>query len=401
MFSASSRAASAPAGSCAEETGALGQATRCPHPPTCSPTARARHRGGLGLLGRLGLAGLPAGVALAAIGTATALAVGATATIAVTSQHHHKESVTVSAPGPTPSGSAPEQPGSSTPSTSPAATDRSTHPAASNSISASPTPSGLLHAATSINSSSNVYWAQLDLSVTVKQPVTALDVRVRVSNCTGLAATGSWSSGSPGQFTETTTKNADGSITYEFQLAPGHQIAPGTVTFAVQFNHATTGWNAADDTYHVAAGTAGSTSAETGTSAAALTLPAYSITVLKLSGSSSASASAAPSTSASCTVTTTKTHDWGAGCTENMTIKNTVNTAVSAWKSAFAFPGNEKITQAWNATYHLKGKAVIAHPVSYDRTIAAGASLTIGYTATYSGADTPPTWYSLNGVRCG
>jgi hypothetical protein len=33
--------------------------------------------------------------------------------------------------------------------------------------------------------------------------------------------------------------------------------------------------------------------------------------------------------------------------------------------------------------------------------IAAGASLTIGYTATFSGADTPPTWYSLNGVRCG
>ncbi|QMU78425.1 cellulose-binding protein [Streptacidiphilus sp. PB12-B1b] len=144
----------------------------------------------------------------------------------------------------------------------------------------------------------------------------------------------------------------------------------------------------------------------TGTNTRALTLPAYSITVLKLSGSTpasgspSASASPSPST-ASCKVTTTKTYDWGNGYTENVTIRNTGSAAVSAWKLAFAVPGNEKITYGWSATYHQSGKAVIAHPVSYDGTITAGTSVTIGYTASYTGTDTAPTWYTLNGVHCG
>ena len=245
---------------------------------------KARRRGRLGLLGRLGLAGLPAGVALAMIGTtAAALAVGATATIAVSSQHDHPRSVTVSAPGSTSGGSAPEQSGTDTdsPSASPAATGSqsqppaaatagSTHPGASSSTSASATSSApatdtaasaLVGAAAAIDSGSNANWAQLDLNVTVKQSLTALDVTVKVSNCTGLAETGAWDSGATGQFTETTSKDSDGSITYEFQLTPGHEVSTGTVTFAVQFNHASTGWYAADDTFYASARTATSTSA--------------------------------------------------------------------------------------------------------------------------------------------
>jgi hypothetical protein len=144
-------------------------------------------------------------------------------------------------------------------------------------------------------------------------------------------------------------------------------------------------------------------------SADGLTLPAYSITVLKLSGSSSAPGSpgspgtsaSAPSASAACEVTTATTDDWGSGYAENITVKNTGSAAVGAWKLAFAFPGNQRITYGWSAAYHQNGEAVIAHPVSYDRTIASGASVTIGYTASYSGSDPAPTWYTLNGVRCG
>ena len=157
----------------------------------------------------------------------------------------------------------------------------------------------------------------------------------------------------------------------------------------------------------------------TGADASALTLPAYSITVLKLAGSGTAatatsspstgtSASAAPTTSptsstssTACAVTATKTDDWGTGYTENLTIKNTGSTAVTNWKLGFAFPGDEQISDGWNATYHQSGAAVLAHPESYDTTLAAGASVTIGYQASYSGSDTPPTWYTLDGAYCG
>jgi mannan endo-1,4-beta-mannosidase len=43
---------------------------------------------------------------------------------------------------------------------------------------------------------------------------------------------------------------------------------------------------------------------------------------------------------------------------------------------------------------------VLAHPVSGDTTVAAGASVTIGYRGTYTGSNSAPAWYALNGVRC-
>jgi hypothetical protein len=140
-----------------------------------------------------------------------------------------------------------------------------------------------------------------------------------------------------------------------------------------------------------------------GANASALTLPPYSITVLTLSGASAAtSAAATPTTapSAACTVTTAKTTTWSNGYNENLTIKNTGTSAVSNWTLAFAFAGDQKITTEWNATVHQVGAAVLAHPVSYDQTIAAGSSLTIGYSASYTHSEAAPTWYSLNGVRC-
>ena len=225
----------------------------------------------LGLIGRLGLAGIPAGVALTTIGAAAALAVGATATIAVTSSHDHN-TVTVAAPSSTPGHG-----GSSSQNTesggSPAATDTTTHPATTGSPSTatttssagtttkSSTTSTLLAAAPSIDKNSNPDWAQLDLTVTIKQPLTALDITVKVSKCDGLVSTGAWDSGATGQFTETTTTDSAGSITYEFELTHGDEASPGTVTFAAQFNHAATGWNVAEDTYYVSARTATSTSA--------------------------------------------------------------------------------------------------------------------------------------------
>lgn len=221
---------------------------------------------GLGLIGRLGLAGIPAGVAVATIGAAAALAVGATATIAVTTSHGHG-TVSVSAPSSPPGhgGSSSQTPATTT-NTSPSSVAGSTQPTASgtstsSSTSGDTTSSTLVSATPSIDKNSITDWSQLDLTVDVKQPLTALDVTVKVSKCDGLASPGSWDSGATGQFTETTTTDSDGSITYQFELTKGDEVSPGVVTFAAQFDHAATGWNAADDTYYVAARTAASTSA--------------------------------------------------------------------------------------------------------------------------------------------
>jgi hypothetical protein len=139
-------------------------------------------------------------------------------------------------------------------------------------------------------------------------------------------------------------------------------------------------------------------SALSGANAHSLTLPAYSITVLNLSGSSSGSGSGSGHT-ASCTVTTS-TVPWPGGYTQSVRITNTGNAAVGGWKVTFTLPAPERVTDSWNVTHSQSGETVIAQPVSYDKTIAAGAFLPFGFTASDSGTAAPPTWYDLNGVRC-
>jgi hypothetical protein len=228
-----------------------------------------------GLAARLGLAGIPAGVALATIGAAAALAVGATATIAVTSNHNAGKTVAVLTPS-TAAGStaAPSRGADSSPTAQPGDTGKPTHSvtsttgASTTSTSATPTSTtgtsnsnDLTTVTASVDQGSNSAWAQLDVVVTIRKPLTAFDVTIKVSECAGLASTGQWDSGAGGEFSVSATKATDGSITYEFELTPGVTVSPGTLTFAAQFNHSTTGWSQAADTYYVSARTATSTSA--------------------------------------------------------------------------------------------------------------------------------------------
>ncbi len=91
---------------------------------------------------------------------------------------------------------------------------------------------------------------------------------------------------------------------------------------------------------------------------------------------------------------------WPGGYTEGVRITNTGGAAVSGWKVTFGFPARERVTAIWNATRSQRGETVVARPVWYDKTIAAGSFLPFGFNAAGSGAAAPPTWYDLNGVRC-
>ncbi|MEY9841333.1 cellulose binding domain-containing protein [Streptacidiphilus sp. EB103A] len=74
--------------------------------------------------------------------------------------------------------------------------------------------------------------------------------------------------------------------------------------------------------------------------------------------------------------------------------------AITDWKITFGLPAREHVTAGWNVTHSQRGATVTAQPVSYDKTIAAGATLPFGFNASESGTAAQPTWYALNGVRC-
>lgn len=106
----------------------------------------------------------------------------------------------------------------------------------------------------------NSTWAGLDVTTTIKQTLSALTITITVAACDGLSAQGSWDSGAGGAFATSTTKNADGSLTYVFQLNPGSQVSPGSITFAAQFSHDAQAWTSSADSYSIVAQAAGSSS---------------------------------------------------------------------------------------------------------------------------------------------
>jgi beta-glucosidase len=93
-------------------------------------------------------------------------------------------------------------------------------------------------------------------------------------------------------------------------------------------------------------------------------------------------------------------NDWGSGFTGNVTVSNTGTSAINGWTLRFAFPGSQQLSQGWEGTWSQSGTQVTAVNASWNGTINAGASVMIGFNATYTGANPPPTAFTLNGNAC-
>ncbi|MEU6159678.1 PHB depolymerase family esterase [Streptomyces sp. NPDC047130] len=106
-----------------------------------------------------------------------------------------------------------------------------------------------------------------------------------------------------------------------------------------------------------------------------------------------------PPAGGACKVTAA-VNSWNNGLTENLTITNTGDSAVNGWSLAFTLPAGQTIANGWNAAYRGTGGQVTATNVSFNGTIAAGGSTTIGFQATHTGNTAPPTGFTLNGAAC-
>jgi beta-glucosidase len=93
-------------------------------------------------------------------------------------------------------------------------------------------------------------------------------------------------------------------------------------------------------------------------------------------------------------------NDWGGGFTAALTVKNTGTSALNGWTLSFAFPGTQKLTQGWSAAWSQSGAAVTARNETWNPSLPAGASISLGFNATYTGANPRPTSFTLNGAPC-
>lgn len=94
-------------------------------------------------------------------------------------------------------------------------------------------------------------------------------------------------------------------------------------------------------------------------------------------------------------------NQWGGGFTANVTINNTMSsTAINNWTLTFIFPGDQKITNAWNATVSQTGENVSATNESYNATIPPGGSQSFGFQGTWTSSDASPLVFFVNGTVC-
>ena len=107
-----------------------------------------------------------------------------------------------------------------------------------------------------------------------------------------------------------------------------------------------------------------------------------------------AHAAAAASTA---TATYAKTQDWGTGFEGKWTVKNTGTTALSSWTVEWDFPAGTMVTSAWDATVTNSADHWTAKNVSWNGSLAPGASVSFGFNGSGPGT---PSGCKLNGASC-
>lgn len=97
----------------------------------------------------------------------------------------------------------------------------------------------------------------------------------------------------------------------------------------------------------------------------------------------------APATA--CTATYKVVSQWSNGFQGEVTVRNDSAAAMSGWTATFAFANGQQINQAWNATVTQTGSTVTAKNVSWNGSLAGGASASFGFLASSTGTNTAPT----------
>ncbi|MCZ7436916.1 alpha-L-fucosidase [Micromonospora sp. WMMC241] len=84
------------------------------------------------------------------------------------------------------------------------------------------------------------------------------------------------------------------------------------------------------------------------------------------------------------------TSSWSGGFQADVTV-TAGSTPINGWTVTWTFPDGQTIQQMWNGTYTQNGSSVSVRNVSYNGSLAAGASTTFGFLASWNGTNNPPT----------
>jgi xyloglucan-specific endo-beta-1,4-glucanase len=114
-------------------------------------------------------------------------------------------------------------------------------------------------------------------------------------------------------------------------------------------------------------------------------------------GGQDAAAGDAPPSS----VTNSVASQWNSGFTGDVKVRNIGGASIEGWKLGFTFPSGQKLAGGWNDTWTQSGAEVTVTDVGWNRNLAPGGQVTLGFNGDWRGGNAVPAGFTVNGVTCG
>ncbi|MFE2977664.1 cellulose binding domain-containing protein [Streptomyces sp. NPDC059258] len=114
-------------------------------------------------------------------------------------------------------------------------------------------------------------------------------------------------------------------------------------------------------------------------------------TVLAVSGTAQAAAVGAAYT---------RTSDWNGGYTGQYVVTNETDEPLGDWTLEFDLPAGTEIGSLWNGEHTVKGGRVTVKPASWDKELAPGKSVTVGFVTSATGTAGDPVGCLINDAAC-
>ncbi|RLP97921.1 cellulose binding domain-containing protein, partial [Micromonospora sp. CV4] len=91
------------------------------------------------------------------------------------------------------------------------------------------------------------------------------------------------------------------------------------------------------------------------------------------------------------------TNNWGSGYQGQVTVTNNTSAQITSWRVEFDLPSSSSVSQSWNAQQSTAGSRYTFINLSWNGTLAAGASTSFGFLVAGSGT---PVNCTVNGSSC-
>ncbi|GAA1607844.1 cellulose binding domain-containing protein [Catellatospora bangladeshensis] len=106
-------------------------------------------------------------------------------------------------------------------------------------------------------------------------------------------------------------------------------------------------------------------------------------------------------TTSTCAVAYNDDNDWGNGFVAGVDVVNTGTAPMDGWTLTFDWPTTwQQFGSGWNANWSQTGGTVKVTNVDWNRLIAPGASVNVGFVGNYQGPNPEPPRFTVNGMLC-